>query len=796
VGSSAEKAWARALSSLETGKLDEAERSFKKFLEAQPRHFGGLNLLAVVLIQRGRLEEAERYLRRALSENSKSDSTHFNYGVVLATLNRPAEAAEQFTKALVLNPSAETLHSRGTVFNRQGRYREAIADFDKAISINPKYPDAYCSKGTSLAELELWDQSLSAHRTALSLRPNFAEAWLGVGRALSGLGRSDDALSAFEKALAINPDLSSAWFGRATVFFNLKRYDEALATCDKALALDPNFLRAWVGRGDVLCELHRYEKALVAFDKALELETRFSIAWLGRGNALYGLKDYQEALVAYNKALALESTLTSAWFGRGSAFGELKRFDEAVTSFDKALALNPDLIGAEGARLHYKMHLCDWSNLSADRQHLIASVKKDKANAIPFSLIPISISRDDQLRCAKLWVSKECPASAQPIWAGEIYKHDKIRIGYVSGDFNQHPVSYLIAGMFECHDKTQFEILAISIGPDDGSELRRRLKNSFDDFFEGGSLPDHEIANRIREKEIDILVDLNGLTRNARTGIFALRPAPVQVNYLGYPGTMGATYIDYIIADATLVPKSHQQDYTESIVYLPNSFQVTDRKRAISEKEFSREEVGLPPEGFVFCCFNNSYKFLPTVFDCWMRIVKKVEGSVLWLPEINKIGIHNLKMEAKARGIDPERLVFAKRLPVYADHLARYRAADLFLDTLPYNAHATASDALWAGLPVLTQIGDTFAGRVAASLLTAIGLPELITSTLKAYEDLAIEVATSPEKLVTIKRKLAENRLTTPLFNTESFTRDIERAYAAIYGRYQRGLPPEHTYVA
>ena len=346
MASSAEKAWARALSSLETGKLDEAERSFKKLLETQPRHFGGLNLLAVVLIQRGRLEEAERYLLRALSENSNSDGTHFNYGVVLATLNRPAEAAEQFTKALALNPSAETWNSRGTVFNRLGRYREAIADLDKAISINPKYPDAYCNKGASLAELELWDQSLSAHGTALSLRPNFREAWLGAGRALSGLGRNDEALSAFDKALAINPGMAGAWFGRATVFFNLKRYGEALEACDKALALDPNFLRAWTGRGDILCELARYDEALVAFDKALGLEARFAIAWLGRGNALFALKDRQEALVAYDKALALDPALAGAWVGRGNCCFELKRNEEALHAHEQALKLDPQSVAA------------------------------------------------------------------------------------------------------------------------------------------------------------------------------------------------------------------------------------------------------------------------------------------------------------------------------------------------------------------------------------------------------------------------------------------------------------------
>jgi predicted O-linked N-acetylglucosamine transferase (SPINDLY family) len=322
-----------------------------------------------------------------------------------------------------------------------------------------------------------------------------------------------------------------------------------------------------------------------------------------------------------------------------------------------------------------------------------------------------------------------------------------------------------------------------------------RLTKAFDSFSDVRLLSDEEIASQIKHNEIDILVDLKGFTQDARTGIFAHRPAPIQVNYLGYPGTMGGNYIDYIIADQTLIPLLHQQDYSEKIVYLPNSYQVNDRKRAISEKAFSREELGLPHNGFVFCCFNNSYKISPEVFDCWMRIIKNVKGSVLWLLEVSEPTTCNLRMEAKARGIDPDRLVFAKKLPA-PDHLARHRLADLSLDTLPYNAHTTASDALWAGLPVLTQIGETFAGRVAASLLNAIGLGELIATTARQYEEIAIELAINPEKLAAIKTKLANNRLSTPLFDTQLFTRHIENAYEAMYERHRTRMPPDHIYVS
>ena len=353
------------------------------------------------------------------------------------------------------------------------------------------------------------------------------------------------------------------------------------------------------------------------------------------------------------------------------------------------------------------------------------------------------------------------------------------------------PLSFVYEHARKCVPQSRFEMTAISIGPDDNSEMRQRLKHSFDHFIDATILSDEEIASRIRVTEIDILIDLKGFTQDARTNVFARRPAPIQANYIGYPGTMGAEYIDYIIADQTVIPENSKQYYLEKIVYLPTSYQVNDSKRFISDKAFTRTQLGLPPTGFVFCSFNNNYKITPRIFDCWMRILKQVESSVLWLLEDNPTAASNLRKEATTRGVNPERLIFAKRLPI-AEHLARHRLADLFLDTLPYSAHTTASDALWAGLPVLTCLGETFAGRVAASLLNAIGLPELIAATPEAYEQMAIDLATHPEKLAVIKRKLAENRLTTPLFDTKLFTKHIEAAYIAMYERHQAGLAPDH----
>jgi predicted O-linked N-acetylglucosamine transferase (SPINDLY family) len=483
--------------------------------------------------------------------------------------------------------------------------------------------------------------------------------------------------------------------------------------------------------------------------------------------------------------------LAEAWLGRGNVFFyDLKRYDEAFAAYDRAVSLKPRLRSAEAARLHTKMHLCRWEKLEEEITHLTTSVRSGICD--PFTLLSLSDSFDDHLCCAQAWVASRYPKASKSIWPGTIYKHSKIRVGYVSADFNRHPIAHLTAELFELHDKTRFELSAYSIGPDDKSDIRQRLINSFDNFVACENRSDAEVAHAIADAEIDILIDLNGFTKGARTNIFAYRPAPIQVNYLGYPGTMQASYIDYIIGDKTIFSFSDGAAYSEKLVSLPHCFQPNDRKRLIADAAFKRQDFELPADRIVFCCFNRSYKILPEMFGCWMRILKGVEGSVLWLSAENETAIANLKKEAQVRGVDPTRLVFARRMEQLPEHLARHRLADLFLDTLPYNAHTTASDALWTGLPVLTKLGNTFAGRVAASLLDAIGLPDLITHSREEYEALAIELALNREKLQAIREKLERNRLTTPLFDTALYTKHLEAAYKAMYQRHQTGLPPDH----
>jgi protein O-GlcNAc transferase len=779
-------------------RYDEALAAYEKALSLRPDLTEGWLGRANAFAGLARYVEALAAYDKALSLRGNLAAAWFGRANVLLDLQRYDEAVAAYDNTLSLEPDlAEARLGRGNALAGLQRYDEALAASDRVLSLRPDLAEAWLSRGNILVELRRSAEAVTAYDRALSLKSGLMEAWLGRGNAFTALKRDADAFASYDEALSLKPDLAEAWLGRGNVMSDLRRHDEAVAEYDKALSLNPDIAEAWLGRGNVLFNLRRHDEAVAAYDKVLSLKLGMAEAWLGRGNVFFEANRHDDALAAFGRALSLKPDLAEGWSGRGNVFVGLKRYEEASTAYDKAFALTPDLAALEGECIHCRMHLCDWGNFETERDHLVRSVRNGKENTNPFAFLGVGSSAEDQFACAQLWTRKRYPPSGQALWRGELYKHDKIRVGYVSSDFRQHPVADLIAGVFECHDRSEFDVLGISIGADDNSEIRRRVVRSFDKFIDAEALGAVEIAKRIREEEIDILIDLNGSTRNARTEIFARRPAPIQVNYLGYPGTMGADYIDYIVADPVLIPASQQSSYMEKVAYLPHSYLPhDDTSRPVSGRSFERSEFGLPAAGFVFCCFNNAYKLNPHLFRSRMKLLKAVAGSVLWLSEHNATAVNNLRKEAAAAGVAPDRLVFAKRLASSADHLARHRLADLFLDTLPYNAHTTASDALWAGLPVLTQIGETFAGRVAASLLNAAGLPELIAETGEQFESMAVELATTPERLSAIRHKLAQNRTTKPLFNTKLFTRHLEGAYAAMYSRRQNGLLADHIHVA
>jgi len=697
------------------------------------------------------------------------------------------------TQGIPMN--AEEIYQQAIAAYRSGRYAEAEALCGVILQSQPDHFDALHLSSICRSEQKDFTQALQLLKHALAVNPRAANAHNSLGNLYEDLGRPDDALVSYTEAVTLKPDFAAAWFNRGNVFLKLGRPEEAVSSYERALALEPANAFAWYNCGFALNGLGRLAEALASYDEALRLNPGSLEIHTNRGNVLKELKRFEEALVSYDRALAIDPDYAGNYINKGTALFELKRFDEALVNYDKALAMTPDQPYLLGSWLHTKMFLCDWAGFAEAVKKLVLATERGEQATPPFALLAIASSAALQLQCAKSYASDKFPSNQQPIWCGERYAHDRIRVGYFSSDYRNHPMAQLAAGLFESHDRSRFEIIAFAFGGPSDSPIRKRIERSFDRFIDVSAYTDQEIAEWVRSLEIDIAVDLNGFTTNARTGIFAMRPAPVQVNYMGYPGSMGASYMDYIIADPMLVPQQDQRYYTERVVYLPHSYQVNDAAKQISERRFSRSELGLPDDSFVFCCFNNNYKITPDVFDIWMRLLKMVSGSVLWLLEGNATAAKNLRLEATKRGISPDRLVFAPRVSVLEDHLARHRQADLFLDTFYYNAHTTTSDALWAGLPVLTCLGNTFASRVAASLLNAIGLPELITFSRQEYEALALALAGNRDRLATIKEKLARNRAAYPLFNTALFTKHIEAAYSAMWERYQKGSPVEEIYI-
>jgi predicted O-linked N-acetylglucosamine transferase (SPINDLY family) len=777
---------------IKENKLPQNADVINKVLDEDIKNIESLIKLGISCAQANKLNDA-LLIFTTLSTRVKNDiKIFYNLGLIYALMGNHLQAVQAYNSALQINPEdVETLINKGSSCNDLKDYVQALESLRKAIHLKPQIPEAWSNMGIALNHLQQYEESVHAYNEAIKLHLDYFEAWLNKIVPLNQLKRHSEALEASDKALTLKHDHAEVWVNKGNTLHQLKRYEEALAHYDRSIDLKPDYVEAWLNKGVTLNELKRYEEALAHYDHSLSLKPDYAEAWSNKGVTLNELKRYEDALVYYDKAIALKAESTEVWSNKGITLNELKRYEEAIMHYEKAIELNSEIDWAHGDLLHIKMKICDWSQFEESQKKLVETISSGREVADPFTILTLQDDPFLNKLCCEIYIKDKFPVNSGLGAITKAPRGEKIRIGYFSADFKKHPIAFLTAELFELHDRNQFEIIAFSFNSEVPSPIRTRLKQSFDRFIDVNGMSDKQIAELARKQGIDIAVDLGGFTQNCRTGIFAYRAAPIQVNYLGYPGTMAAEYMDYLIADKVLIPEQSQGAYSEKIVYLPHSYQVNDRQRVISDKVFTRTELGLPEQGFVFCCFNNNFKILPAMFESWMRILTAVEGSVLWLYQDNESAADNLQKEASARGIDPTRIIFAKRMSL-EEHLARHRQADLFLDAFPYNAHTTASDALWAGLPVLTLMGQSFASRVAASLLTAIGLPELITTTPAAYEALAIELAKNPEQLTALKQKLSSNRLTTPLFDTPQFTQDLERAYMQMYERHQVGLGLEH----
>jgi protein O-GlcNAc transferase len=788
---SVQVAYDAALNLTRQGELLRAESICGEILQQRAAHTDALLLRGVIELQTGRAAEAAVSFRRSLQHNAFQPIAEALLGDALLALHQPEEALQSYDRGLGFRPDLVPARlGRGNALLDLDRPREALASYERVLLAQPDHTEALFNCGNARLAIKDYASAVDAYARVLRLDPAHSAAHTNRGSALRALGRPHEALLSFDTALQQRPDGAEAFCGRGSVLLELHRPEEALAAFERAVECKPGLPDAHNGRGNALLALRRHAQAAACFDEALRLDLNYGAANFNRGRALLGMDRRDEALADFERATALKSDFSEAMRARGDLLLAMQRPALAAQCFNELLGSDPEFENAAGSLLHARQCWADWSVsvASATPEDVLRAVLAGKRVATPFAFLSVADSPGAQLRCAQTFVAHRCPA-VPALGTARPHRQDRIRVAYVSGDFRAHAVAYLMAGVFELHDRQRFETIAISLRPEEPSAMGRRVKDAFERFVDVSARSDREVAELMRDMQIDVAVDLVGFTDGLRPEIFSLRPAPIQVSYLGYPGTTGAAYMDYILADAFVIPPEHTRHYSERVVYLPDCFQANDDRRTMSERPVTRAEAGLAGEAFVFCCFNNVYKLNPAMFDIWMRLLDRVPDSLLWLLNTGEPVVDNLRREGAHRGVDPARLVFAPRLP-YPDHLNRLRLADLFLDTLPFNAGTTASDALWAGLPVLTCAGEAFAARMAGSILKAAGLPELIAHSPAEYEAKALELAQRRDTLRSLRQRLAESRQSAPLFDTDRFRRNLESAYEHMVGRHQRGEGP------
>jgi protein O-GlcNAc transferase len=703
-------------------------------------------------------------------------------------------AIETYRQCLRLRPNAAEIHNNlGTVLDRIGNVEQAIACFRESLRLKPDYVRALNNLGKALRQAGQTAEAVDVLQRALALAPRNAITLTNFGFALVQLKRAAEAERRLRRAIALAPQLAEAHHGLGEALLARGDTRGAVAQFERSLALKPDLLEARLQWGRVLLGECCYAEALQIFQQALQHHPYSAEANLCCGLARAEAGYPEAALPSYDSAVALDPGHAGAHLSRARALAAVQRFPDALEEFRRAAALRPEGTEATVEELHALAKICDWPASRAAWEKL-RHLTTDTEAFQSFAYLSLRDDPAGLLRSCREYamtiIQKRAPLVPVPR-----YEHTRIRLAYLSRDYFAHATAYLISELFELHDRQAFRIYGVSYGPDDGSPMRRRIAAACECFVDVADKSDQEIANWLRAEEIDIAVDLKGYTAFGRSGILAYRPAPVQVSYLGFPGSMGAPFIDYLIADEVVIPEAERPFYQEKIAYLPGCYQVNDRKRRVAERTPERAAVGLPARGFVFCCFNNNWKITEAVFEVWMRLLKAVEGSVLWLLKDNPWAEENLRREAVARGVAAERLVFAGRTG-NEEHLARHRLADLFLDTLPVNAHTTASDALWVGLPIVTCAGRGFAARVAGSLLRAVGLGELVASTLEEYEGLALALAREPQRLGVLRGRLLAQRESAALFDTPRFCRHLEAAYRRMWLTHREGRSPETFKVA
>ncbi|HPG88121.1 MAG TPA: tetratricopeptide repeat protein [Hyphomicrobium sp.] len=809
---------------------------------AQPKQSGApatrqLNALgqrefegAVQLMKEGRWPASEAAHKRVLIHNSRHSPTLHHLGLIAFKSGQARDAIDALRLALEVEPNyTEARLNLAVILKLQGELADALTECTAVTRADPKNAAAHIELGNILKDMGRHGDAVSAYRNSLRLTPSAASAEKGLAHCLVEFGQPAEAVAFCDRVLAREPnhtitrklkiralaslgrledldrtidDAADGMTGRCELLcdaaIGLHKSGQSLQAVDvlrSAIARHPDSVDLHILLGTTLYDIGRLAEAFDVLKVGLDRDPKRAEGYVTLGFVLFQQGATEGAITALRHATELKPDLTAAHFALGSVLGAAGQFDGAQRAFEAALRCNPRALDARLALTDIRRKICDWDGLDKEERQCIAEIQVSSITVTPFLLLGMDASNDDMRMCgqryARQMASKVPLHAARKLYQNYVKSSDRIRIGYLSSDYGHHATSMLLAEVLEMHDRSRFEVFGYCHSPPDDSLLRHRVTAAFDHFVSVSDFGHYASAERIRADGIEILVDLKGYTRGARQEILALRPAPVQVSYLGYPGTTGAEYLDYVVADAVVAPMEHQPHYSERIVHLGTCYQPNDRQRQIDTRPVTRADCGLPDEGFVFCSFNNTFKLNRTFFAVWMDLLQKVPDSVLWLlqktPEVRT----NLRREAIAHGVNPARIVFAEQMP-NDQHLARHAAADLFLDSLPCTAHTTASDSLWAGLPLLTCLGRTFAGRVAASVLTSAGLPELIAQSVDEYAAMALRLAQNPDEISALKTKLIANRATAPLFDTPNYVRALEHAFARMSDRHRSGLTPQN----
>ncbi len=720
---------------------------------------------------------------------TSSAAENLQRAVALHGAGRMAEAESWYRRMLHDQPDhPDALQLLGLLRVQQGQTAAGVELMRRSLSSNADQPGVHSNLGNALVKLKQFDSAVEHFARAVELNPALSSAWVNHGGALLSLGRFEEAVASCSRAMSLFPHHVRPILNRAKAQESLGSFEAALGDYDRAIALRPDFAESHMRRAALLLGMGRPAEALESFQCALRYQSNSAESLSGSGHALWMLGRAAEALAAYADAIRMDPAFLAAYFSRGVLLSQHGLFEEAVTQLAALESVAPSYDFVTGLRLHVQMHVGDWATWGMDSSAISQSIEAGRRAAQPLPFLAISDSPELHLQCARINAEAMAGVPAR-LWNGERYGHERLRIGYLSADLTEHALAYLMAGVFEQHDQRRFEIIALSLRKDDASAMSRRTRAAFGRVIDVEGLNDLGVARIARGEEIDILVDLTGHTGGYHAGALACRPAPVQVNYLGFPGTLGPSIADYIIADEYLIPPESRQFYGESIAYLPACFQANDDRRAKAPVAPSRAKVGLPEAAFVWCSFHATYKINPPLFDVWIRLLLATPGSVLWLSFPHASAERNIRREAARHGLDPQRIVAAPKVP-YPEHLARLGLADLCLDTWPFNGGATTSDALWACLPVVSRAGRSFAARMSGSLLRCAGIPELIAGSFEEYEQIALELALDEKRRLELRDRLTRNKTAGPLFDTRRFCGYLEAAYIEMHERCRRGEAP------